>query len=77
MMHYSFEEWMKYVENELAEDVREIYEDHLYSCDQCLDLYLQAVAEEESKLPAMTNEANFTDFVMAQVSEIKLPVVQK
>jgi small nuclear ribonucleoprotein (snRNP)-like protein len=72
MMHYPFEEWMKYVENKLDLDVREVYEDHLYSCDQCLNLYLQAVSEAGSQLPVMTNEDSFTDFVMAQASEIKL-----
>jgi hypothetical protein len=76
MTHYSYEEWMKYVKNELVEEVREIVENHLYSCDQCLDLYLQAVTEAESELPFIENDTHFTDTVMAQVSEIHLPAVK-
>lgn len=76
MTHYSYEEWMKYVKNELVEDIRGVYENHLYNCDQCLDSYLQAVSEEESRLPVLTNDSNFTDLVMEQVSEIKRPTQQ-
>ena len=73
MTHYSYEEWMRYVKNELSEENQGVYENHLYSCDQCLDLYLQAVSEEESRLPLLANESIFTDLVMEQVAEIKLP----
>lgn len=76
MKHYSVQEWMKYVENELDKDAREVYENHLYSCDQCLDIYLQAVAEVEPELPVITNEVNFTDLVMAQISESHVPKIQ-
>src|SRR3954468_7137503 len=76
MKHYSYEEWLKYVENELAEEVQDIVENHLYSCDQCLDLYLQAVTEAESALPSIADDAHFTDVVMAQVSEVQLPSVK-
>jgi predicted anti-sigma-YlaC factor YlaD len=56
------------VNNEIDEKVREMYEDHLYSCDQCLELYLQAVAEFEDNLPVLSNEADFTDIVMSKVT---------
>ncbi len=75
MTHYSYEEWMRYLKKELSEEEQGIYENHLYSCDQCLVLYLEAVSEEEA-LPVLTNEATFTDLVMGQVSEIKLPTLQ-
>ena len=76
MTHYSYEEWMKYVKNELVQEVQEIVENHLYSCDQCLDLYLQAVTEVESELPFISNDTHFTDVVMAQVLEIQLPTIK-
>lgn len=76
MKHYSEKEWMKYVKNELDKDTREEYENHLYRCDQCLDIYLQAVVEVESELPVITNEADFTDLVMAQISEASVPKIQ-
>jgi hypothetical protein len=84
MKHISYEEWMKYVKNELTDTVREVYDDHLYSCDQCLEPYLQAVDEYESELPVLSNEDEFTDLIMAQVKkaakhepEVSTPFYQK
>ena len=73
MSHYSLEDWMNYTENKIEPKVRENYEDHLYTCDQCLELYLQAVSQVENQLGDMNEESNFTDRIMSQVSEIKLP----
>ena len=74
MKHYSYEEWMTYVKNEVDRAEREAFEDHLYSCDQCLDCYLQALAEVENDLPVIENEADFTNLVMAQIAESKQEV---
>lgn len=71
MNHVSYEEWAKYVKNELEDDVREVYDDHLYSCDQCLELYLEAVTVLESELPTLSNPDSFSDLVMAEVSKTK------
>lgn len=73
MKHFTYEEWKRYANDELAEADRGIYEDHLYSCDDCLELYLEAVAATE--LPQIESGSNFTDLVMAQISaEAKEPV---
>jgi predicted anti-sigma-YlaC factor YlaD len=71
MKHYSMDEWKKYVNDELGQDLRVQYETHLYQCDQCLDIYLQTVAEAESILPVMSDEAEFTDSIMALITEDK------
>lgn len=71
MKHYSYEEWKKYVENDLDTPEREAFEDHLYNCDQCLDYYLQAVADVENELPAIENATNFTNMIMTQIAESK------
>ena len=67
MKHYSYEEWQQYVKNELSEDQREELEGHLYICDQCLEIYLQAVTANETSLPALLDETNFNDRVMEMV----------
>ncbi|MCM3570460.1 hypothetical protein [Neobacillus mesonae] len=69
MTHYAYAEWQKYVRNELGSTKREELETHLYTCDQCLGYYLQAIAENESSLPALSNESSFTDLVMAAVTK--------
>lgn len=75
MRHYSIEEWMNYVKNEFDQDVREEYENHLYTCDQCLDVYLEAVTAAESELPEMMNDIDFTNSIMAQIAESYPPSV--
>ncbi|WP_312475890.1 hypothetical protein [Neobacillus sp.] len=72
MKHYLYDDWLQYVKNELNDQDREQLESHLYTCDQCLDQYLQAMAENESSLPILTNESGFTDFVMAEVAKQKV-----
>lgn len=64
MMHISISQWQKYVTNELQEDEREVYENHLYSCDQCLTVYLQVVEASETQLPSLQNEISFTDKII-------------
>ncbi|WHY67471.1 hypothetical protein [Neobacillus sp. SuZ13] len=71
MKHYSFEEWLQYVNDEVNENTKEELENHLYSCDQCLDQYLIAVEASESSLPILSDSSDFTDLVMAEVSKQK------
>lgn len=66
--HISLEHWLRYVNNDLDERTREQYEAHLYSCDQCLELYITAVESQEQTLPAMQKEAAFTDLVMQEIT---------
>lgn len=68
MTHYPFDEWQKYVRNELDDNTREQLETHLYTCDKCLDHYLQAVEANESSLPTLSNGNRFTDRVMIQIT---------
>jgi hypothetical protein len=68
MKHYTYDEWLQYVNNEINEKTKEELEEHLYSCDQCLNHYLIAMEANESSLPILSNESSFTDSVMEQVS---------
>lgn len=74
MKHYTFDEWLQYVNDEINEKTKEELENHLYSCDQCLNHYLMAVEANESSLPVLSDETGFTDSVMAEVSKQKTVV---
>ena len=67
MKHYSCEKWQQYVKDELNEHQREELESHLYTCDQCLEVYLQAVTANETSLPTLPNNNDFTNGVMEMV----------
>jgi len=69
MKHFSYDEWQQYVKNEINEDTRIELEHHLYTCDQCLEHYLEAVAANESSLPTLSNENSFTARVMEMVPD--------
>lgn len=71
MKHYSYDEWSQYIKDEINEKTCGEIENHLYTCDQCLGDYLQAVSANESSLPILPNESSFTDLVMAEVSKQK------
>lgn len=66
--HYSYEHWLKYVKDELGETERSLLEDHLYTCDQCLDIYIDAVDAEEDGLPSISNETAFMDGIMQKIA---------
>ncbi|MEK5440468.1 MULTISPECIES: hypothetical protein [unclassified Fredinandcohnia] len=68
MRHYRDEEWLMYMKDELAESRRGELEDHLYSCDQCLEIYMKLVEDQAVELPDLEN-IHFTDEVV-----MKLPV---
>lgn len=66
MNHIPYEKWRHYVKDELEEKVREQYDEHLYTCDQCLTLYSEAVEAVDQQLPMMT-----TDEIMLKIAEQK------
>lgn len=67
MNHIPYEKWLQYAQDELNEETRTQYENHLYNCDHCLDMYLEAVEASETSMPVLTT--NFTDSIMLQVNE--------
>lgn len=75
MSHFSYEEWLKYVKGELAEDVQIQYDHHVYGCDTCLELYSEAISHLEDSLPDLQG-AHFTDQVMAAI-ETSVPLHEK
>lgn len=66
MNHMSYDTWLRYVNDELSEQDRQRCEDHLYTCDECLRRYLQAMEHIEESIPPLSNHL-FTDHVMEKV----------
>ncbi|MGE5702512.1 MAG: hypothetical protein ACM32O_08305 [Clostridia bacterium] len=48
--HKTKSQWLAYMTNQLPETEREQYEDHLYTCDECLGLYMECL--DEAHLPS-------------------------
>ncbi|RIW33987.1 hypothetical protein D3H55_10330 [Bacillus salacetis] len=71
MKHVTYEEWQKYVGDGLAEEVRQQYEEHLYSCDDCMEIYLAAIEAGGTSFPEFSDEARFTEDIMNEVEQYK------
>ena len=70
MMHIPYERWRLYVEDQLDEDKREKFEDHMYECAQCMALYMKAVEEQEESFPVMFDDVKITDRIMDEISKL-------
>lgn len=72
MKHYTRDEWACYVRDELDETTRNEYENHLYQCDECLEIYLFAVEEHEAFMPQIADTSEFTQSIMDQIDAPKV-----
>ncbi|WP_201712714.1 hypothetical protein [Rossellomorea arthrocnemi] len=77
MRHIALEEWKMYAKDETDEDMRIEYEEHLYSCDQCMVLYMEAVDAVQEDLPSIEGPSLYTDEVMERIpfenSDVRKP----
>ncbi|MFZ3580075.1 hypothetical protein [Virgibacillus sp. DJP39] len=70
MNHVSYENWSRYVNDELEEKVRKQYEDHLYTCDQCLVVYSEAVKAADIPIPLSTTSEMILDGLISENLEL-------
>ena len=75
MTHFSKEKWLAYVQDELNETERHTCEDHLYACDQCLSLYMEAI-DEGAGQPIIEDDHRFAEGVMQKIAETKQPAAK-
>jgi hypothetical protein len=71
MKHVTYGEWLKYVEGGLEEQARDQYEEHLYSCDGCMEIYLAALEAGGTSFPDLSDEAGFAESIIGQVQHYK------
>ncbi|MGM0829387.1 MAG: hypothetical protein ACQEU4_14300 [Bacillota bacterium] len=77
MSHIALEEWKNYVRDEMNDIKRSEYEEHLYSCDQCMSLYMEAIESVQDELPSIEGPSLYTDEVMERIPVEMNPVVKK
>ncbi|OCA82998.1 hypothetical protein A8F94_17785 [Bacillus sp. FJAT-27225] len=66
MKHYELADWQLYTSGKVSRSYEAEMEDHLYSCSQCLNLYMQAIELAEGNLP-IVEDSRFTEKVMNQL----------
>ncbi len=70
MRHFSNEEWMSYINDKLSETACEELENHLFSCDQCLEAYMKMIDRQAEELPVL-DYSSFTDEIIAELPQKK------
>jgi len=69
MNHYSNEKWTFYKQGILSSEESRKMEDHLLECDQCLEIFLSLVDNDEIQVASELISAEFEDTVMGSVNK--------
>ncbi|MGE7767625.1 hypothetical protein [Peribacillus sp. NPDC096540] len=68
MNHVSEAEWITYLADEMPDALKIEYENHLYSCDECLAVYMEAMERAESSLNV--EDLDIADSVMDSIAQL-------
>lgn len=70
MNHYSKDQWILYKKNEISQEEMLSMEEHLYLCDDCMNIFLSLIDEEELKLAEDIISESFTENVIAKLDNL-------
>lgn len=76
-MHPSKAKWNDYIARRLPVAQYEQYEMHLYTCDECLFVYMTCINEQASDMPQLHDEEAFTEKVMTSIRKEKSPAARQ
>ena len=75
MKHFDKIKWLEYKNNKLEEKEEIEMENHLYSCDSCMEIFLSTIGDEEVQIAEDYIPVNFTENIMASIKNVK-PMVK-
>lgn len=70
MTHFSKEEWILYKKNLLSEEDSIKMEDHLYTCDTCMDTFLSLIDSKDLDFAGEIIPSDFTQSVMEKTEGV-------
>ncbi|MGE5329558.1 MAG: hypothetical protein ACM3KR_08630 [Deltaproteobacteria bacterium] len=71
MNHFDSNEWKKYINEQLEEEMKKQMEEHLATCDLCLELYVMLCEEQCNDSGLIRVQADFSDKVLGEIKSIK------
>lgn len=71
MKHYDHIEWIFYKKKVLSEEKMMEMEEHLYTCDECLDIFLSLIDNDEVEEAEKSIPIDFTNNIMTEVQNVK------
>ena len=72
MKHYDYVEWLFYKKNLLTIEKRHEMEQHLYSCDLCMEIFLSLIDEEEIRAASEIVPKDFNQNIMEKIKSDKV-----
>lgn len=70
MKHYDYVEWVLYKNNLLDDEIHEKMEEHLLLCDECMEVFLSLIDEEDMDRAGVFIPEDFTYKVMDNIKNI-------
>ncbi|NLV89636.1 MAG: hypothetical protein GX021_09795 [Tissierellia bacterium] len=71
MKHYDLVEWKLFKENLLQDQIYKEMEEHLISCDQCMEAFLALIDDKEIEMAEAIVPEDFTKNVMKNIENIR------
>jgi len=71
MKHFHLDEWLLYKNKLLSEEKQIEMENHLYTCDSCMDIFLSLINDDEIDKAATIVPENFTENILKNIGKIK------
>lgn len=76
MKHYDYVEWLFYKKNMLSIEKMDEMEEHLYSCDECMEIFLSLIDEEEIRMASTIVPEDFNKNIMKKIKSSKDKKIQ-
>lgn len=71
MKHYDDIEWIFYKEKILSDEKQIEMEEHLYTCDRCMEIFLSLIDKQEVDKAGDSISENFTVDLMANIENLR------
>lgn len=71
MKHYDELEWIFYKEKAFSKEKSKEMEEHLYECDECMEIFLSLIGSEEIDSAEETISSDFNHRTMEDIRKIK------
>ena len=76
MKHYDYIEWLFYKNNTLSREKMEEMEEHLYNCDQCMEIFLSLIDEKEIAAASKIVPSAFNEDIMKKIKSTKVKSIK-
>lgn len=76
MKHYDYVEWLFYKKSILSVEKQNEMEEHLYSCDECMEIFLSLIDEVEINEASKIVPEDFNKKIIKKISNTKVKEIQ-